>query len=229
MLRLESVAIALLGAVLGVVVGLAFALALQRSLADDGLDVLAVPGGQLVGFVARGRAWSGCSRRSGPAGARHGSTCCGPSRPNRVVAWMSSSAAERTCRTRCTWVGGRYVVDRAHVDDVAGGRRAAARRRARQPPGVGHRRRRPAPATSSAFEEIDADPRQLLVVVRRPDGRSSRTLQLTFLRTLSRRGGLRMQVEAVRVAGLGTWRRARAGLDGWAVDVGRAAVPCSPS
>ena len=52
MLRLESVAIALLGAVLGVVVGLAFALALQRSLADDGLDVLAVPGLQLVGFVA---------------------------------------------------------------------------------------------------------------------------------------------------------------------------------
>ena len=31
--------------------GLAFALALQRSLADDGLDVLAVPAGQLVGFV----------------------------------------------------------------------------------------------------------------------------------------------------------------------------------
>ncbi|HYN65949.1 MAG TPA: FtsX-like permease family protein [Ornithinibacter sp.] len=51
MLRLEAVAIALLGAVLGVVVGLAFALALQRSLADDGLDVLAIPGGQLVGFV----------------------------------------------------------------------------------------------------------------------------------------------------------------------------------
>jgi len=52
MLRLESVAIALLGAVLGIVVGLAFALALQRSLADDGLDVLAIPGLQLVGFVA---------------------------------------------------------------------------------------------------------------------------------------------------------------------------------
>ncbi len=51
MLRLESVAIALLGAVLGVVLGLAFALALQRSLADDGIDVLAVPGGQLTGFV----------------------------------------------------------------------------------------------------------------------------------------------------------------------------------
>ncbi len=51
MLRLESVAIALLGAVLGVVLGLAFALALQRSLADDGIDVLAVPAGQLTLFV----------------------------------------------------------------------------------------------------------------------------------------------------------------------------------
>ena len=51
MLRLESVAIALLGAVLGIVLGLAFALALQRSLADDGIDVLAVPGGQLALFV----------------------------------------------------------------------------------------------------------------------------------------------------------------------------------
>ncbi|HMM94910.1 FtsX-like permease family protein, partial [Phycicoccus sp.] len=52
MLRLESVAIAVLGAVLGVVLGLAFALALQRSLADEGIDVLAVPWLQLVGFVA---------------------------------------------------------------------------------------------------------------------------------------------------------------------------------
>ena len=51
MLRLESVAIALLGAVLGIVLGLAFALALQRSLVDDGIDVLAIPGGQLALFV----------------------------------------------------------------------------------------------------------------------------------------------------------------------------------
>ena len=51
MLRLESVAISVLGAVLGIVLGLAFAVALQRSLADDGIDVLAVPWGQLAGFV----------------------------------------------------------------------------------------------------------------------------------------------------------------------------------
>ena len=72
MLRLESVAIALLGAVLGVVVGLGFALALQRSLADDGLDVLAVPGVQLAGFVVVagivGRARGPLARpRRGPA------------------------------------------------------------------------------------------------------------------------------------------------------------------
>ncbi|MFQ6171655.1 ABC transporter permease [Oryzobacter sp. R7] len=52
MLRLESVAIAVLGAVLGIVLGLAFAVALQRSLVDDGIDVLAIPGGQLALFVA---------------------------------------------------------------------------------------------------------------------------------------------------------------------------------
>ncbi len=52
MLRLESVAIAVLGAVLGIVLGLAFAVALQRSLVDDGIDVLAVPWGQLALFIA---------------------------------------------------------------------------------------------------------------------------------------------------------------------------------
>jgi putative ABC transport system permease protein len=51
MLRLESIAIAVLGAVLGIVLGLVFAVALQRSLVDDGIDVLAVPWGQLVLFV----------------------------------------------------------------------------------------------------------------------------------------------------------------------------------
>ena len=83
MLRLESVAIALLGAVLGIVLGLAFALALQRSLADDGIDVLAIPGGQLALFVAIVAGSSACSPRSGPAAGRPGSTCSGPSRLSR--------------------------------------------------------------------------------------------------------------------------------------------------
>ncbi len=51
MLRLESIVIALLGATLGVVLGVAFGVALQRSLADDGIDVLAVPWPQLALFV----------------------------------------------------------------------------------------------------------------------------------------------------------------------------------
>jgi putative ABC transport system permease protein len=51
MLRLESIVIALLGAALGVVLGVAFGVALQRSLADDGIDVLAVPWPQLGLFV----------------------------------------------------------------------------------------------------------------------------------------------------------------------------------
>lgn len=52
MLRLESVAIALLGAVLGVGLGLVGGWALQRALAGDGIDVLAIPAGQLALFVA---------------------------------------------------------------------------------------------------------------------------------------------------------------------------------
>jgi putative ABC transport system permease protein len=51
MLRLESVAIALLGAVLGVVLGLGAGWALQHSLAGDGIDVLSIPFAQLAVFV----------------------------------------------------------------------------------------------------------------------------------------------------------------------------------
>jgi putative ABC transport system permease protein len=52
MVRLESVVVAVLGAVLGVVMGVVFGVVLQRSVADEGVDVLAVPWGQLAGFVA---------------------------------------------------------------------------------------------------------------------------------------------------------------------------------
>lgn len=51
-----------------------------------------------------------------------------------------------------------------------------------------------------AFEDIDADPNQFLAVLRRGD-RVVGTLQLTFVPGLSRRGALRVQVEAVRVHG----------------------------
>lgn len=51
MVRLESVAIALLGAVLGMAMGIAFGVALQRAIADQGLDVLSIPWLQLAIFV----------------------------------------------------------------------------------------------------------------------------------------------------------------------------------
>jgi putative ABC transport system permease protein len=51
MIRLESVAIAVLGAVLGMVMGIAFGIALQRAISDQGIDVLSVPWLQLAIFV----------------------------------------------------------------------------------------------------------------------------------------------------------------------------------
>lgn len=51
MIRLEAVAIALLGALLGVGLGVVFGWALRRSLADQGIDVLGIPWWQLGGLV----------------------------------------------------------------------------------------------------------------------------------------------------------------------------------
>lgn len=56
-----------------------------------------------------------------------------------------------------------------------------------------------APAYLKAFNAIDADPNQLLAVMTR-DGIVEGTLQLTFIAGLSRKGALRGQIEAVRVA-----------------------------
>jgi putative ABC transport system permease protein len=52
MVRLEAVIVAVLGAVLGVGMGVIFGVALQRAIADQGIDVLAVPWGRLLVFVA---------------------------------------------------------------------------------------------------------------------------------------------------------------------------------
>jgi putative ABC transport system permease protein len=51
MVRLESVIVAVLGAVLGVIMGIAFGVALQQAIADEGIDVLAIPWLRLGGFV----------------------------------------------------------------------------------------------------------------------------------------------------------------------------------
>ncbi|CAN5247100.1 ABC transporter permease [soil metagenome] len=51
MIRLEAVVISILGALLGIGMGLVFGVALMTSLADEGLEVLVVPGWQLLGYV----------------------------------------------------------------------------------------------------------------------------------------------------------------------------------
>ncbi|HEY3753382.1 MAG TPA: GNAT family N-acetyltransferase [Pseudonocardiaceae bacterium] len=77
------------------------------------------------------------------------------------------------------------------------------------------------PAYLAAFDLLDADPNQLLVVAELA-GEPVGTLQLTFIAGLSRRGATRAQIEAVRVrdghrgGGLGQL------LVNWAVDTARA-------
>ena len=51
MIRLESVAIAVLGAVLGIGLGLTFGISLQHAMAGQGIDQLTIPGGQLIMFL----------------------------------------------------------------------------------------------------------------------------------------------------------------------------------
>jgi len=61
-----------------------------------------------------------------------------------------------------------------------------------------------------AFDAIDADPRQFLVVAEL-GGRVVGTLQLTFIPSLTYRGGERAQIEAVRIdAGSRAIQQARA-------------------
>jgi hypothetical protein len=52
MIRLESIAISLLGAVLGVAMGVDFGIVLQRAVWDHGVDVLSIPWRRLAVFVA---------------------------------------------------------------------------------------------------------------------------------------------------------------------------------
>jgi putative ABC transport system permease protein len=51
MIRLESIVIAVFGALLGIGLGIAFGSAIQRGAADDGMQVLAIPVGTLVVYV----------------------------------------------------------------------------------------------------------------------------------------------------------------------------------
>jgi GNAT superfamily N-acetyltransferase len=75
-------------------------------------------------------------------------------------------------------------------------------------------------AYTAAFRSIDADPAHLLVVAER-DGRIVGTLQLSFLPGLARRGALRAQIEAVRVAESERGSGLGAAMMGWAIDEAR--------
>jgi GNAT superfamily N-acetyltransferase len=72
----------------------------------------------------------------------------------------------------------------------------------------------------AAFRLIDTDPAHLLVVAD-IDGQVVGTMQLSFLPGLARRGAMRAQIEAVRVAQ--NQRGAGLGADmiGWAIDEAR--------
>ncbi len=72
-----------------------------------------------------------------------------------------------------------------------------------------------------AFEAIDADPRQLLVVAEL-NARVVGTLQLTFLPSLTYRGGERAQIEAVRIDAGSRDRGLGRAMVGWAIEQARA-------
>ena len=50
-----------------------------------------------------------------------------------------------------------------------------------------------------AFQKIDADPNQELIVIQDTDGSIIGTLQLSFIQYLTYQGGIRAQIEAVRI------------------------------
>ncbi len=75
-------------------------------------------------------------------------------------------------------------------------------------------------AYTAAFRSIDADPAHLLVVAER-DGQIVGTLQLSFLPGLARRGALRAQIEAVRVAQSERGSGLGAAMMRWAIDEAR--------
>jgi GNAT superfamily N-acetyltransferase len=73
----------------------------------------------------------------------------------------------------------------------------------------------------AAFDRIDADPYDELIVAER-DGKVIGTMQLSYLAGLSRLGAERCQIEAVRVAAAARGQGLGRGMIQWAVDRARA-------
>lgn len=76
------------------------------------------------------------------------------------------------------------------------------------------------PAYAAAFDAIDADPRNSLVVADR-SGEVVGTMQLTYIPGLSRRGSERLQIEAVRIRTDQRGRGLGREMIQWAVDRAR--------
>ncbi|GII87827.1 GNAT family acetyltransferase [Sphaerisporangium siamense] len=72
----------------------------------------------------------------------------------------------------------------------------------------------------TAFAAVDADPRQELIVAER-NGEVVGTMQITYIPGLSRRGGERALVEAVRVAAPERGRGLGRAMMRWAIDRAR--------
>jgi len=72
-----------------------------------------------------------------------------------------------------------------------------------------------------AFDAIDRDPAQRLLVVVDPDGAVIATMQLTVIPGLARRGAARLQIEAVRVASTQRSRGIGAAMMRWAIEDAR--------
>jgi GNAT superfamily N-acetyltransferase len=77
------------------------------------------------------------------------------------------------------------------------------------------------PRYLAAFERIDADPYDELIVAER-DGKVIGTMQLTYLAGLSRLGAERCQIEAVRVAAAARGQGLGRKMIQWAIDRARA-------
>lgn len=73
----------------------------------------------------------------------------------------------------------------------------------------------------AAFERIDADPAHLLVAARDERDEVVGTMQLTLMPSLARGGALRLQIEAVHVAGSQQGAGLGSAMLRWAEDYGR--------
>lgn len=74
----------------------------------------------------------------------------------------------------------------------------------------------------TAFFHVDADPNQLLVIVRDEGGRPVGTMQLTFLAGLTRGGATRLLIEGVHVHSRDRGAGVGSALFAWAHEQGRA-------